>query len=91
MQQEQDENLGAPTMTGIMSGAYYFQRGKMGPTKAPRQEWDYEMRAPLATVLIEGRMTAARIGVTLMQESFTGVQKRTWRICTKDESRREQG
>ena len=61
MQQEQDENLGAPTMTGIMSGAYYFQRGKMGPTKAPRQEWDYEMRAPLATVLIEGPMTATRI------------------------------
>jgi len=53
--QEQDENLGAPTMTGIMSGAYYFQRSQQGSSKVPRQEWDYEMRAPLATVLIEGK------------------------------------
>jgi len=52
--QEADKLIHAPTMTGIMSGAYYLRNSHNASSRTPRQEWDMQLKKPIATAVIEG-------------------------------------
>ena len=42
--QEADKTTNAPTMTGIMAGAYYMRNSHNPSCRIPRQEWDMQVR-----------------------------------------------
>ena len=41
--QEEDKRIHAPTMTGIMHGAYYLKNSHNPLSRIPRQEWDMQV------------------------------------------------
>jgi hypothetical protein len=41
--QEEDKRISAPTMTGIMNGAYYVRNSHNPSSRTPRQEWDIKV------------------------------------------------